>query len=245
MSRFFLPAEAWGGEAQLEGDEARHLGQVLRGRPGDRVTVFDGGGRRAEAEVLEVGRGRVRLRLGEACRAPVPGPAVTLAQAVPKGKTMDLIVQKAVELGVERIQPLVTRHTVARPAAGKAAKWQRVALEACKQCGQDRLPAVAEPAVVGGWLAALGGGVPDGELRLVASLEAGARPLREVLRAARAVARVVVLVGPEGDLAAEECGAARAAGFLPVSLGPIVLRVETACLFCLAAIRYEFPAAGG
>lgn len=244
MARVFLPAAAWADEAWLEGDEARHLGQVLRGRPGDRVEVFDGWGRRAAAEVLEVARGRVRLRLGAAVRVPVLRPAMTLAQAIPKGKTMDLIVQKAVELGVAGIQPLVSRHTVTRPGEGKAGKWQRVAMEACKQCGQDLLPKVEEPMALGDWLGGLSAAAA-GELRMVGSLEAGSAPLREVMRAAGEVGRVVVLVGPEGDLAADELAAARGSGFRPVSLGRIVLRVETASLFCLAAVRYEFAEGAG
>jgi 16S rRNA (uracil1498-N3)-methyltransferase len=245
MPRFHLPAAAWGDEAWLEGDEARHLGQVLRVRAGGRVEVFDGCGRRAVAEVLELRRGRVRLRLGPAAGPSSLRPVVTLAQAVPKGKTMDLVVQKAVELGVARIQPLVTRHTVVRPEAGKAAKWRRTAVEACKQCGQDLVPELAEPVAVDVWLRGLAAPPGAGELRVLASLEPGSPPLREVLRGAgAAVESILVLIGPEGDFAAEELRAAAAAGFRAASLGRIVLRVETAGLFCLAAIRYEFAADG-
>ena len=238
MARFFLNPEAWGGEALLEGDEARHCGQVMRAGPGERVVVFDGCGRSAEAEVLEVAKRAVRLRLGESRQAAAPRPVVTLAQAVPKGKTMDLIVQKAVELGVAVIQPLVTRHSVARPDGRKAEKWQRVALEACKQCGQDWLPELRAPVGLVDWLEEQGGG--GGELRLIASLAEGARPMREVLREAGDLERVVVLVGPEGDFAPGETESALESGYRPLSLGPLVLRVETASLWCLAAIRYEF-----
>lgn len=238
MPRFFLSPEAWGEVALLEGDEARHLGQVLRAGEGERVTVFDGRGRSADAEVIEVAKRAVRLRLGESRKSAAPVPEVTLAQAVPKGKTMDLIVQKAVELGVAVIQPLVTRHAVARPDARKAEKWQRVALEACKQCGQDWLPEVREPRDLGGWLERQ---VPDeGELRLIASLAEGALPMREVLREAGIPRKLVVLVGPEGDFSPPETTLAVARGYRPLSLGPLVLRVETASLCCLAGIRYEF-----
>lgn len=236
MARFFLNPEAWGDEAELGEEEARHFSQVLRGKAGDEITVFDGRGRRAAAEVLEAGRGRVRVRLAETVVAPPPAPALLLGQAIPKGKTMDLIVQKAVELGVARIQPLVTRHTVVHPGEGKGGKWQRVALEACKQCGQDHLPVVAPVAGFGEWVAAGGGG-----LRLLASLAPGARPLREVLgELPRPPAEVTLLIGPEGDFAPGETAAAVAAGFVAVSLGPVVLRVETAALFGLSALRYEF-----
>lgn len=111
----------------LTGDEAKHAAQVLRLRRGDKVTVFDGRGRSARAEISDVSKSELRLHLGDEKRLPPLTPEICLAQAVPKGKTMDLIVQKAVELGVNSIQPLITRHTVVQvdeeDASKKAAKW--------------------------------------------------------------------------------------------------------------------------
>ncbi len=235
MPRFFLSPDAWAEESLLQGDEARHLGQVMRAGPGERVEVFDGCGRSADAEVLEVAKKAVRLRLGEERRADEPRPRVALAQAIPKGKTMDLIVQKAVELGVAEIQPLVTSHTVVRPDARKAEKWQRVALEACKQCGQNVLPQVREPAEFGAWLTARDAAVPG----LMASLADGARGFREVLGGfSETPAALEMLIGPEGDFSAGETAAALEAGFRPVTLGEIVLRVETAALYCVGALRF-------
>ena len=236
MSRFLLPAADWLGTPALTGDEARHLSQVLRIQAGATITVFDGCGRRAAAVVLTATRDHVSLRLGEPeCPQP-PMPAITLAQAIAKGKHMDLIVQKAVELGITAIQPLVTRHTIVHPADGKSDKWRRTALEACKQCGQDTLPHIAEPLTFEHWLDTQ----TTTGLRLIASLAPGARPLREVLHDFPGSTAAVLLVGPEGDFSAAETAAALTAGFLPVSLGTIVLRVETATLFCLSALRYEF-----
>ncbi|NNC86843.1 MAG: RNA methyltransferase, partial [Akkermansiaceae bacterium] len=166
---------------------------------------------------------------------------VGLCVAIPKGKTMELVVQKAVELGVARIQPLVTERTVVKvhDAGKKQSKWQRVALEACKQCGQNVLPVVAAPQAVGDWLPGRG----EGAAGLVASLAGGAREFRGVLRGfAEPPAAVDLLIGPEGDFTPEEIAAAVAAGFVPVSLGGIVLRVETAALYALSALRYEFGA---
>ena len=237
MSRFLLPAEDWPDNPALTGGEARHLSQVLRIRRGETITVFDGCGRRAAAEVLDVARDRIALKLGAAQVAPAPRPAITLVQAIPKGKTMDLIVQKAVELGVAAIQPLVTRHTVVQPGDGKSDKWRRTALEACKQCGQDTLPHIAEPLSFEHWLGAQSA-APG--LRLIASLAPGARPMREVLPGHPGTTAAILLVGPEGDFSTAETAAALAAGFLPVSLGAIVLRVETATMFCLSALRYQF-----
>jgi 16S rRNA (uracil1498-N3)-methyltransferase len=238
MSRFHLPPADWQAAA-LTGDEARHLSQVLRIKPGETITVFDGCGRRAEAEVLTVSRDHVSLKTGDILTPPAPLPSITLAQAIPKGKNMDLIVQKAVELGIARIQPLVTKNTIVQPGGGKSDKWRRTALEACKQCGQDTLPQIADPLPFGRWIAS-----PDElpGLRLIASLAPGAKPLRETLRAHPGTTAATLLVGPEGDFTPDETRQALAAGFLPVSLGTIVLRVETATLFCLSALRYEFSA---
>jgi 16S rRNA (uracil1498-N3)-methyltransferase len=239
MARFFLAPEQWSGSAALTGDEAKHAAQVLRLRRGDRITVFDGAGRSAPAEVLDVSKSEVRLALGEALSRPPLTPRIHLVQAVPKGKTMDLIVQKAVELGVASIQPLITRRTVVQVEADdadrKASKWQRVALEACKQCGQNLLPEVKPARGFAEWLPEGGGG-----LKVIASLFPGARPLREILRAGESPQDVTLLVGPEGDFTPEEGEAALAAGFLPASLGEIVLRAETAAFFAISAVRYEF-----
>ncbi len=222
MSRFFLPPAAWQ-SALLDGDEARHLSQVLRIKPGETITVFDGIGRRAEAQVLTVSRDQVVLNIGESYSPPPPLPAITLAQAIPKGKNMDLIVQKAVELGVATIQPLITKNTVVQPGEGKSDKWRRNALEACKQCGQDTVPLIADPLPFDHWVKRDAGILPAADhLLLIASLAPGAKALRDVLHA------------HPGTTAALD------AGFLPISLGSIVLRVETATLFCLSALRYQF-----
>jgi 16S rRNA (uracil1498-N3)-methyltransferase len=239
MARFFLSPDAWGEHAALTGDEAKHAAQVMRVRRGDRITVFDGAGRSAVAEVEDVSKSEIRLKLGEVVQRPVPRPAIHLVQAVPKGKTMDLIVQKAVELGVASIQPVISRRTVVQvgeeDAERKAAKWQRVALEACKQCGQDLLPVVKPPLGFDSWLGGAGKGA-----KLVASLYPGARPLKEVLREWGTPEDVTLLVGPEGDFTAEELEAAVAAGFEAASLGSIILRAETAVFFVISAVRYEF-----
>jgi 16S rRNA (uracil1498-N3)-methyltransferase len=239
MARFYLPPEAWLSDPALTGDEARHASQVLRMKAGDLVVVFDGQGRRASAEVLGISRDRVPLMLGEILPSRSPMPAITLAQAIPKGKNMDLIVQKSVELGIAAIQPLVTRFTVVQPGEGKAEKWRRNALEACKQCGQDTLPAIAEPLAFDRWIE---GQAKTPGLKLIASLSPEAVSLRNTLRNHPATTHVTLLVGPEGDFSPAETTAAIDAGFLPISLGSIVLRVETATLFALSALRYEFDA---
>jgi 16S rRNA (uracil1498-N3)-methyltransferase len=236
MARFHLPPDAWH-HSTLTGDEARHLSQVLRMKVGESIMVFDGFGRRASARILEVSRDRVLLQLGEMLPVCATLPSITLAQAIPKGKNMDLIVQKSVELGISAIQPLVTRNTIVQPGDGKSEKWRRNALEACKQCGQDTLPLIADPLPFERWLSTQAG-LPG--LKLIASLAPGALALRETLRQHPGTSATTLLIGPEGDFTPQETAAALAAGFLPISLGSIVLRVETATLFCLSVLRYEF-----
>jgi 16S rRNA (uracil1498-N3)-methyltransferase len=238
MARFFLPPNAWGGSPALTGDEARHLSQVLRGKAGERITVFDGRGRRAAATVLSISKDHIPLELGEQVESRKTGPAIILAQAIPKGKNMDFIVQKAVELGVSAIQPLVTSNTVVQPGDGKSEKWRRVALEACKQCGQDTLPEIAEPLPFDRWIAPPSS---DGDMRVIASLADGSQPLKDILRRNEAPESVTYLVGPEGDFTPQETRSALDHGFLPASLGGIVLRVETATLCGLAILKYEYP----
>jgi 16S rRNA (uracil1498-N3)-methyltransferase len=241
LDRFFAPAEKWQAtEVLLTGDEAHHCSRVMRKRTGDKVEVFDGAGRCGRGIIAEDSGGVVRVELAETRKRAARLPAITLAVGIPKGKTMELIVQKAVELGVGAIQPLVTEHTVVRvdgaEAARKAGKWQRVALEACKQCGQNVLPEVAAPCSLQKWLSGRERGRPG----LMASLAESAVSFREGIgRLPVDRAELDLLIGPEGDFSMPETKAALAAGFVPVTLGAIVLRVETAVLYGLSVLDYE------
>ena len=236
MPRAYLPPSSWTETPFLKGDEAKHLSQVLRIQPGAVVTVFDGLGNHAQARVLSVSKQRVDLMLELAESAPTSLPDITLVQAIPKGKNMDWIVQKAVELGVSRIQPLVTRHTIVSPGGDKAEKWRRTALEACKQCGQFTIPIIEDPLPFAEWLA----NRPSADLEVIASLADNPRNFRETLRLLPDLESITLAIGPEGDFSPEEMRAALAAGFVPVTLGDLVLRVETATMFCLSAIRFHY-----
>ena len=236
MPRAYLPPSSWTETPFLEGDEAKHLSQVLRIQPGAVVTVFDGLGNYAQARVLSVSKQRVDLMLELAESAPTSLPDITLVQAIPKGKNMDWIVQKAVELGVSRIQPLVTRHTIVSPGGDKAEKWRRTALEACKQCGQFTIPIIEDPLPFAEWLA----NRPSADLEVIASLADNPRNFRETLRLLPDLESITLAIGPEGDFSPEEMTAALAAGFVPVTLGDLVLRVETATMYCLSAIRFHY-----
>lgn len=192
---------------------------------------------------MEVNRRRCTLLLGACAMTGEPRCAITLAQAVPKGKNMDLVLQKAVELGAASIMPLMTERTVVRldasDAARKRERWQQIALEACKQCGRNSLPPVCHPCTVEQFVTSHKGG-----LLLLASLQPDSRPLKEVLAETRQstghpVAEVTVLIGPEGDFTPDEIAHFKKAGAIPITLGPIILRTETAALYCLSVLAHE------
>lgn len=241
MDRFFASAESWkDGKVTLTADESHHCLRVMRKKVGDEVEVFDGAGRWARGSIAEGDSGVVCVDIFDEHCSENRSPTITLAVAVPKGKTMDLIVQKAVELGVDFIQPLITEHTVVRmdekEANKKSEKWQRVALEACKQCGRNVLPPVAVAVTLEKWLAGRG----SARAGLLASLAEGVVPMKEAVRGLSTdLVDLDLLIGPEGDLSAAESEAARQVGFQPVSFGEIVLRVETAVMFGLSVLAYE------
>ena len=241
MNRFYIPAGDWSDEELiLTGEEAKHCARVMRAREGDSIEIFDGQGTSAICRIGSVNRDQVRchiIKRETSAQAPHP---ITLCQAIPKGGNMELIVQKAVELGVSAIQPLISVHTVARPdsAEKKCAKWQRIALEACKQCGQNRLPIIGKPQPFDTWLSNL----EPFETRLVASLDKKALHLKAHFASQPPQGSIALLVGPEGDFSAEEYEAAYEAGFQAISLGDIILRVETATIFGLSILRHELSA---
>lgn len=241
--RCFLPPAAWdAAEPILPPGEAHYAAQVLRAGPGDPIEVFDGEGRIASAVLTRCGRREAAVSLGRIRRVDPPRPAVHLLQALPKAQKMEWIIQKGAELGMARLTPLATRHAVVQLDAGRAgkrlARWRDIALNAVRQCGRAWLPRIApvqHPAD------ALSAAVRP-EILLLADLRAGARNLRETLAEARRAdpASIGILIGPEGDFAAEELATFDEAGALAVSLGSTVLRTETAALYALGVLRYEF-----
>jgi len=245
MHRFFLaPEHCQDASLCLTGDEAHHARHVVRVRLGERVAVVDGAGHEFVCEVQGYDRDQARLTVVEKRFQPALSSQVTLLQAVPKGKLMEAIIQKATELGVFRIVPLLSERVVARlddqEGARKAEKWRSVAREATKQCGSAWLPTVELPLTPNEFLARK----ETFELALIASLESGSRPAREYFRAFEAERRptprsVCVWVGPEGDFTPAETAAIKSLGALPITLGRLVLRAETAAIYCLSIISHE------
>jgi 16S rRNA (uracil1498-N3)-methyltransferase len=226
-----------GHRCTLPPSQAHHALRVLRLKPGDAVTLFNGDGAEYASVVVDANRERVALDVtGREARNREAPFAATLAQAVSSGERMDYTIQKAVELGVAAIQPLEARRSVVRLSAERAARriahWQAVAIAACEQCGRNRVPQVLPLAQFDVFLAACGS-LKDGERRLLLSPRSAHR-LREVDPPQGAL---VMLSGPEGGFSLEEERAAGEAGFLPVRLGPRVLRTETAAVAALAAMQ--------
>jgi 16S rRNA (uracil1498-N3)-methyltransferase len=237
-------ALAAGIELSLPDSASRHV-QVLRLQPGAALTLFDGRGGEWSAEVLAIGRKVVVARVGahRDVERELATP-VTLALGMPANERMDTLVEKATELGVAAIQPLVCERSVLRLAgdrAGrKAAHWQAIAVAACEQCGRNRVPRIAPVQVLRDWLAAQAG-IPAA--RLLLSLDGDARGPRQALAGIGAGQALLALSGPEGGLSPTELAAARAAGFQPLTLGARVLRADTAPLALLAVVAaLENPA---
>jgi len=244
MHRFYIAPGEWDPDALvLTGGETHHARNVLRLEPGNRVALFNGNGREVTAEVSGVTSSRIELRKLHETATPPLRCQITLGQAIPKGKNMDLIVQKAVELGAAEIVPIISDRTVVRlgseESEQKRNKWQAIAVEAAKQCGQNWLPQVKTPRPMAEFFA----DAARHELRLIGSLQPDAQQLKNILAETdQRPASVLMMVGPEGDFTPAELNVARANGCRPITLGPIILRVETAAIYCLSVLSYELLA---
>lgn len=277
VHRFYIPPAEWNPAAlRLTGSEAHHARSVLRMQPGDRAVLFNGHGREVTAEITSVSGRELELRKLHEATTPPLRCRITLGQAIPKGKNMDLIVQKAVEIGAAAIVPIISDRTIVRLDADdteqKRSKWQAIAIEAAKQCGQNWLPEVATPRTMRELFDHSGATraerVATGlrpvttvdvarttgtshsdvatrfDLQLIGSLQSDALHLKQILAEHVAEhgdrpASVLMLIGPEGDFTPAELNLARSHGCRPITLGPIILRVETAAIYCLSVLSYE------
>jgi len=248
VHRFYLPpAQCSEPVLFLSGREAHHALHVLRLRRGEHISVLDGEGREFVGEITAYDRDKVSLRITEKRSLPAQPWQITLLQAIPKGKLFESIIQKATELGVFRIVPLLSErvvlHVKEKQAHGKTAKWQQTAIEAIKQCGSPWLPKVELPQTPRQFLA----GQETFELPLIASLQPGASHPRQCFREfqrqhARRPKSICIWIGPEGDFSPEEIALIQSGGAHPITLGPLVLRTETAAIFCLSCLNYELSA---
>ena len=233
MHRFYLPNLQ---QPALGPEEAHHALQVLRLKVGDTINVFDGRGHEAQASIQQISNQSVQLKLlAQSASAPLPC-RITLAQAIPK-KSMDLIVQKATELGVATIIPLVSERSIVKldDDSKKLERWREIALESCKQCGNNWLPEIQAPQKAADFLATSA----KFDLKLIGSLQSDAKSLKKILADSAKLSTVLILIGPEGDFTPAEINLAKSAGCLPLSLGPLVLRAETAAIYTLSILHHE------
>ncbi|MGF6599052.1 16S rRNA (uracil1498-N3)-methyltransferase [Paraburkholderia sp. GAS448] len=239
MPRFFVGAPLLGGDLLVLPDDVMRHVQVLRLQPGDSIALFNGEGGEFSAELVEVERRSVRVKVGEFRSIEVEPPYhVTLAQGVAGGDKMDWLIEKAVELGASAFVPLTAARSVVRLSGERSvrrqAHWQGIVRASCEQCGRNRVPDVAPAVDLTSWLAHLPATPNDDELRLLlsprASIEFSALPT------VPPKGPVTILIGPEGGLSTEEEGLALSHGFSGIGLGPRVLRTETAGIAILAAL---------
>jgi 16S rRNA (uracil1498-N3)-methyltransferase len=225
--------------ARVALDEAahRHLVKVLRLGVGESLQLFDGRGAAVDATIVSVGKASVEVELGERHVVPAPTCTITLLQSVPRGERMDFIVQKTTELGVARIVPVLTEFGVVKPPPGRHRRWRTIAEEAARQCGRADVPAVEECTELGAALAQLSG---QQGARVLLWEDEHKKSFRKAVADGPKV--VVLLVGPEGGFSSAEVAAATSAGFVAASLGPRILRTETAAM---VAVTLAQAAASG
>ena len=248
MHRFFIEASQSADQViELSEREAHHAAAVLRLQAKDRVVALDGRGSELLCQVEEIKKNRVTLRVYQRNSVPPLPYQLTLVQSIPKGKTMEAIVQKATELGAWRVAPILADRTVTHidkeNTETKVDKWNWIAIDSIKQCGSAWTPRISEPVTPAQYLA----NPEKCELSLIATLQADAKHPRVCLRDfaqenGRLPKSIAVWVGPEGDFTPAEINAIRSAGALPITLGQLILRSETAAFYCLSVLNYELQA---
>ncbi len=231
LSRFFIDAPLSLGSHDLPEAQAHYIGRVLRHAAGDAVQLFDGSGQEFVGELLEVGKKSVRVELREQFAGLAESPLrIHLGQGLSRGERMDWAIQKATELGVAEITPIVSERCEVRlkdeRADKRLAHWRQIAVSACEQCGRSVLPVIHPPLTLADWLAQTAA-----DLRLVL------HPVAEPLSGHARPTSLAFLIGPEGGLADAEVRQAQAAGYRAARLGPRVLRTETAPVVALAVAQ--------
>lgn len=245
MHRFFIePGQSREKLIELNERETHHALHVLRVNAGERVSALDGEGSELLCQVQSVGKQKVVLEVYQRNSVPPLPYRVTLVQAVPKGKAMETVIQKAAELGAWRVVPVISDRTVIHldeeNGDSKRDKWRLIAIDSIKQCGSAWLPKIESPLKLNDYLSK----AEKTDVQLIASLQGGSKHPRVFLNEfksekKRAPKSLTVWVGPEGDFTPAEVNAIQNSGALPITLGQLVLRSETAAIYCLSVLNYE------
>jgi 16S rRNA (uracil1498-N3)-methyltransferase len=238
--RFFIsPDQVSGAEAVVTGEDVRHIATVLRMKTGDELLLCDGEGTEYAVKIKHVERSGITTEITGRTKREPHSPRIILGQGLPKSDKMDFIVQKATELGVADIVPLITERTVVkvRDEEKRITRWQKIAREAAMQSSRPDIPRVGPIQVFKEFLRTLNS---EPRALLLLPWEEGTVPIKNVLRQNPSVKNVIVLIGPEGGFSKAEADSAGTRGFHPVSLGPNILRTETAAVAVLSIIGYEY-----
>ena len=235
MIHLFLPPEKLASkQIIITGEQARYLSLVHRINPGEQLIIFDGLGNRYICKILHSRKKEVIVEQMKKEPYSAESPiAITLAQGIAKGNKMDLIIQKSTELGVKKIIPLITRRTQIRHT-DKTDRWRKIALSASQQSGRGKIPDITEPVNFKEFLEK-----QEADRGIILSEEEKERNLKKTLNDFHGITRITLLVGPEGGFSKEEKSTAIQKGFVSVSLGPRILRTETAPITALSIIQYE------
>ena len=242
VSRIFAPLSLQPDtQISLTGEQARYISKVLRLRPGDNVTVFDGRGGEFAASIASIGRSKVVLNITQHLDIDVESPLhIHLLQCVSRGERMDFVVQKTTELGVRRITPVLSQFSVVKLDKDRAEKrrqhWEKVASSACEQCGRNSLPQIDFPAALPKWF----GDNLDTQATAGSRLLLSPGASEKLSSVELPVATAIVLIGPEGGFSEAEYAQAVAAGFRNISFGPRILRTETAAIAAVTALQSLF-----
>lgn len=239
LPRFFIdPSQVAGDTITITGDDLRHIRAVLRKKPGDMLTLLDGQGGEYAVSITELRKDEIGTAIIERTQRELTGPRIVLGQGLPKADKMDLIVQKATELGASSIVPLITERTIVKvkDVERRVTRWQKIAREAAMQSHRLDIPAIRPLLSLEAFLQTL---TPGPATLYLIPWEEGTQPIKEVLKAYPAAEMIVVLIGPEGGFSLNEAKMAQDNGFHAVSLGPTILRTETAALAALSMIGYE------
>lgn len=223
----------------ISGDDANHLARSLRARRGDRITAVDGAGNCAIIELIDFDKETIRARRVSDIKKIADGKKIILADCLPKQNRFDNIIEKATELGVAKIEPLISERTIARPggvrAQFKLERWRKIAKEAAEQCARNTIPEIKEIRELDDWLKKI---TLDDTLLLFCWENEPERTIREVLSVNRNK-NIIVLIGPEGGFSEREVNAIKSAGGVSVTLGKRILKTDTAVISVLAVINYE------